>query len=74
VDEWKRILWIGAGVGPEYRDLERERLWKLLKWVSMPMNDFAQWDYSGSQGRRSFGGKFPNSAAPAQSGHKKGDR
>jgi len=38
------------------------------------MNDVAQWDYFGSQARRSFGGKFPNRAGPAQSGHKKGDR
>jgi hypothetical protein len=73
VDEWKRILWIRAGVGPEYRDLERKRLWKLLKWVTVLMNDFAQWDWFGSQGKRSFGGKFPNRAAPAQSGHQKGD-
>ena len=74
VDEWKRILWIGAGVGPEYRDLKWKRLSKLLKWVAVLMNDVAQWDYFGSQARRSFGGKFPNRAGPAQSGHKKGDR
>jgi hypothetical protein len=37
------------------------------------MNDFAQWDWFGSQRKRSFGGKFPNRAAPAQSGHQKGD-
>jgi hypothetical protein len=69
VDEWKRILRIGAGVGPEYRDLERKRLSKLLKWVTALMNDFAQWHCFGSQGRCSFGGKLPNRATPAQSGH-----
>jgi len=73
VDEWERILWIGAGVGPEYRDLKRERFWKLLKWVTVVMNDFEQWNLFGSQGRRGFGGEFPNGSAPAQSEHQKRD-
>jgi hypothetical protein len=71
VDERERILWIGAAVGPEYRDLKRERFWKLLKWVTVLMNDFEQWDFFGSQGRRGFAGKFPNDGAPAQSEHQK---
>jgi hypothetical protein len=49
--------------------LKRKRLWKLLKWVTALMNDFEQWDFFGSQGRRDFGGEFPNCGAPAQSGH-----
>jgi hypothetical protein len=70
VDEWERILWIGAGAGPEYRDLKRERFWKLLKLISVLMRDFEQWDFFGSQGRRGVGGdKFPNGGAPAQSEH-----
>ena len=40
VDEGERILWIGAGTGPEYRDLKRERFWKLLKLVNVRMGDF----------------------------------
>lgn len=40
VDERERILWIGAGVGPEYRDLKRERFRKLLKLVNVRMGDF----------------------------------
>jgi hypothetical protein len=67
VDEWERILWIGARVGPKYRDLKRERLWKLLKWISALPNDFEQQDFFGSQGRRGLGDKFPNGGAPAQS-------
>ena len=47
VDEWERVLWIGAGAAPEYRDLERERLWKPQKLVSVPMRDFEQWDFFG---------------------------
>src|ERR1700727_2305291 len=33
MDEWKRILriGIGAGAGPKYCDLKRERFWKLLE-------------------------------------------
>ena len=73
MDERKRILRIGPGVGPEYRDLQRERFWKPLKWVTVLMNDFEQWDYFGSQGRRGFGGKFPNGRAPAQSERQKRD-
>jgi hypothetical protein len=73
VDEGERILWIGAGVGPEYRDLKRERFWKLLEGVSVLVNDFVQWNFFGSQGRRVLGTKFPNRAARAQSGDKKGD-
>jgi hypothetical protein len=70
VDEWERILWIGAGAGPEYRDLKRERFWKLLKLVSVRMRDLEQWDFFGSQGRRGVGGdKFPNGGVPAQSEH-----
>src|SRR5271165_1609747 len=30
VDERERILGIGAGAGPEYRDLKRKGFWKLL--------------------------------------------
>ena len=70
VDERKRILWIGAGAGPEYRDLKRERFWKLLKLLSVLMRDIEQWDFFGSQGRRGVGGdKFPNGGAPAQNEH-----
>jgi hypothetical protein len=68
VDEWERILRIGARAGPEYRDLKRERFWKLLKLVSVLMRDCEQWDFFGSQSRRGVGrDKFPNGGAPAQS-------
>jgi hypothetical protein len=40
VDEWERILCIGAGAGPEYCDLKQERFWRLLKLVSVLMRDF----------------------------------
>jgi hypothetical protein len=73
VDEGKRILWIGAGVGPQYGDLKRERFWKLLERVSLLMNDFEQRNFFGPQNRRSFGSKFPNRAAPAQSGQQNSD-
>jgi hypothetical protein len=38
VNERKRILGIGAGVGPEYRDLKREGFGKLLEWVGASVN------------------------------------
>ena len=70
VDERERILWIGAGAGPEYRDLKRERFCKLLKLVNVRMRDFEQWDCFGLQGRRGLGGEmFPYGGAPAQSEH-----
>jgi hypothetical protein len=69
MDEWKRILRIGAGAGPKYCDLKRERFWKLLEWVSVLMNDFDPWDFFDSQSRRGSSGKFPNCGAPAQSEH-----
>jgi hypothetical protein len=71
VNKWEGILWIGAGISPEYRDLKPEGFWKLLKWVTVPMNDFEQRDFFGSRDRRSFAGKFPNDSAPAQSEHQK---
>jgi hypothetical protein len=73
VNKWKRILWIGAGVGPQYRDLKRERFWKLLERVSVLMNDFKQWNFFGSQNRRSMGSNRPQRTTPAQSGHKYGN-
>ena len=39
VDDWKRVLRIRAGVGPENRNLQRKRFWELLEWVGVPMND-----------------------------------
>ena len=60
MDEWERIFWIGAGAGPEHRDLKREGFWKLLEWVEVPVSDVEQGDFFGSQGRRGLGGKFPN--------------
>jgi hypothetical protein len=48
VNERKRILGIGAGVGPEYRDLKRERFWKLLEWVGVPVNDVEKGHFSSS--------------------------
>jgi hypothetical protein len=74
VDERERILWIGAGVGPKYRDFKRKRFWKLLKLVSVLMCDFEQWDFFGSQRSGGVSGdKFPNGGAPAQSEHQQHD-
>jgi hypothetical protein len=61
MDEWERILRTGTRVGPEYRDLKWERLWKLLAWVSVLLNEFEQRDFFGSQSTRGFGGhNLPN--------------
>jgi hypothetical protein len=73
VYEWERILWIRVGAGPEYRDLKREGLWKALECVSVLVNDFEQWDFFGSRGRRGFGGKSPNGGAAPQSERQKHD-
>ena len=69
VDKGERILWVGAGVGPQYRDLKRERFGELLQRVSLLLDDFEQGNRFGSQNRRGLGSQFPNRASPAQSRH-----
>src|ERR1700689_5385204 len=69
--ERERIFRIGAGMGPEHRDLKREGFGKLLDQVGMPVNDVEQRHLCGPQRRRGLGGKFPNRRPRAQTQRQK---
>ena len=69
--ERKRIFRIGAGMGPEHRDLKREGFWKLLEQVDVPVNDVEQRYLFSPQRRRGLGGKFPNRGRRTQTQHQK---
>src|SRR5580692_11583758 len=57
--ECKRIFRIRAGIGPKHRNLKRERFWKPLEWVGLPVN-VEQRDVFSSQHRRNLGHDVPS--------------
>ena len=71
VHECKRILRIGARIGPKHRDLKRERFWKLLEWIGIPVHDLEQGHFLGSQGRLGPEGRLPNFGRRTQTQHQK---
>jgi hypothetical protein len=58
-------------MGPKHRDLKRERLWKLLEWIGIPVHDVEQGHILGSQGGLGLGGRLPSFGRPTQTEHQK---